>query len=177
MLEKYGKDAAERASWGGRFGRSLEGAGPDEMHFSMGEGGSLGSVSGAARGSYAGRGGTIANWLAGAGAQASQGMGDDPLKWKSPLNPNAATTETASSGAWPKDAPTEDLNKTLDRLMAKEVSHDVDTSGTITIKHDQKASGPLPSKLPPFKDVPTNRQATMEAAHDGPQAPNPASGV
>lgn len=77
--------------------------------------------------------------------------------------------------AWPDVA--DDTRGTLDRMMAKETSHDVDTSGTITIKHDQKAAAPPPSKLPPFKDVPTNRQATMLPAHDGPQAPNPASGV
>ena len=80
--------------------------------------------------------------------------------------------------AWPDNPPTEDTRKTLDRMMGKETQHDVDTNGTITIKHDAKpADAATKSKLPPFKEVPTNRQATMLPSHDGPQAPNPASGV
>jgi hypothetical protein len=91
----------------------------------------------------------------------------------------AATTPTSDAAIpSPWDTAAEDSRATLDRMMGKETQHDVDTSGTITIKHDAKAAeGATKSKLPPFKEVPTNRQATMESAHDGPQAPNPASGV
>jgi hypothetical protein len=85
LYEKYGPDVAKILSWGGRFGRSRQGTGPDEMHYSWGEGGSLGPIWEQAHG-MRGSTGTITDWLAGAGAAPSRSMGANIPGWKSELN-------------------------------------------------------------------------------------------
>ena len=98
VLEKHGKATADRMAWGGRFGKSRQGAGPDEMHFSLDEGGPLGHITKAAGGRYSGPTGTIAGWLKSAGAAPSEGMGDDRKAWKSPLDPANEPKKMAKGG-------------------------------------------------------------------------------
>jgi len=97
-LKTYGKSEADKYSWGGRFGSSMQGTGPDEMHYSYGEGGNLGPITG-----------PVANKQGGAvmlarGAK-SEGMGSDPSAWQSPYRvtvdgqPATALSQTAATNA------------------------------------------------------------------------------
>jgi hypothetical protein len=94
---------------------------------------------------------------------------------------------TPSSTAWPTNAPTESLNTSLENLdrsaldknMANEVTHDVDTSGKITVTHEDAGGGTRRRGYhkPKFKDTPIGRQTQMQPADHGPAAANPADEV
>jgi uncharacterized protein YneF (UPF0154 family) len=78
----------------------------------------------------------------------------------------------------PPKLPAQEDRASLDAMLGNEVTkHDVDTSGTITIKNSPKRPLFRPKRPPVFKDVGENRQSMMHPADDGPKVSNPAADV